>query len=225
MQLGKPVAVFPDPLCDEDPSVCARFARLTRRALVTAKNRERRGIAHAVEPATEQQALGAVGLGATRGVHVLHLRDHGDPVPFRDRLAEPACPHHLAQFWRIASPTCETFLVTLDAGRRLAVPDQGAVGQRSDTDRVPDGLQLEERCRFPGALVVGAPADHPLHVLGGQALELGDVSVFPGHVQRVHVHVPGQNWCQLRPVAGQDVHDAAGHVGGRERFRQLDRGQ
>ena len=45
--------------------------------------------------------------------------------------------------------------------------------RRSDADRVPDGLQLEERRDLVQALRVGRAEDDALHVLGRGALEVG----------------------------------------------------
>src|SRR2546430_1617707 len=88
---------------------------------------------------------------------------------------------------------------------------------------VPDGLELEEAGDLPGALTVGGAVDDPLHVGGRRALELGDVAVGTRQVERVDVHVRREHRCELALQAGEDVHDAAGDVGGGERLGELHR--
>src|SRR3954465_4152001 len=94
---------------------------------------------------------------------------------------------------------------------------------RSDADGVPDGLQLQEARDLPGALIVGGAADDTLDVVRGESPELGDLAVGAGDVERVHVHVRGEHRPELLAVAGEDVDDAARHVGRGERLGQLDR--
>src|SRR2546421_4541695 len=86
---------------------------------------------------------------------------------------------------------------------------------------MPDGLQLEEAGDFPGALAVGGAVDDALHVGGRGALELGDVAVRTRQVERVDVHVRGENRCELALQAGEDVHHAAGDVRGGKRLGEL----
>ena len=49
----------------------------------------------------------------------------------------------------------------------------------------------------PRALPVGRAADDALDVVGREPLELGGVAVGAGEVERVHVHVRGEDRRQL----------------------------
>ena len=51
------------------------------------------------------------------------------------------------------------------------------------------------------------------------------LAVGAGDVERVHVHVAGEDRRELVAEAGEDVDDAAGHVRGRDRLGELDRGE
>ena len=59
-------------------------------------------------------------------------------------------------------------------GDRLAEPALASHGRKYLlADRVPDGLELEERGDLPRALRVRVASDDALHVVGGRTLELG----------------------------------------------------
>src|ERR1700745_3037311 len=60
------------------------------------------------------------------------------------------------------------------------------------TDRVPDGLELEERRDLPRALGVRLPVDDPLDVVCRGPLEVGRVAVGAREVEGVDVHVGGE---------------------------------
>src|SRR4051794_36407571 len=91
-----------------------------------------------------------------------------------------------------------------------------------DADRMPDGLQLEERRDLPRALLVRGAVDDPLHVLCGQLLELLGLTVRTREVDRVDVHVPGKPGRELFPVAREEVYDAAGDIGRGKHLGELD---
>ena len=62
-------------------------------------------------------------------------------------------------------------------------------------------------------------------VRGGLLGGLPEVVRDPPPVDGVDVHVRGERWHELRPVAGEDVDDAARDVRGREHLGERDRGQ
>src|SRR5687768_13674471 len=88
---------------------------------------------------------------------------------------------------------------------------------------MPDGLELEERGYVIRALAIRFPTHDALHVLRTKALELRDVAVATGEVERGHIHVRREPRRELLPEAGEDVDDARRNVGGGETFRELDR--
>src|SRR2546421_3436622 len=131
------------------------------------------------------------------------------------RMATPSAPASSAA--RAASAS-ETVAIT-----EIASPSEIAWLKRRgpatcrwtlDADRVPDGLQLEERLDLPRALVVRLPVYDALDVVGGEPLQLGARAVGAREVERVDVHVAGEPGRQLLLVAREDVDDAAGELGG-----------
>src|SRR6185312_12167013 len=92
-------------------------------------------------------------------------------------------------------------------------------------DRVPDGLELEERGDLPGALRVRIPVDHALHVVCGRSLEVCGAAVGARDVDGVDVHVRGQPRGQLVAATGQQIARPAWHIGGGKRLCELDRGE
>src|SRR5207247_6750963 len=90
------------------------------------------------------------------------------------------------------------------------------------TDRVPDGLELEERGDLPWALRVGVTAYDALHVVGRRALELGRGPVGPRDVEGVDVHVRGEPRRQLSAITGEEIDRPAQNVRRGERLSQLD---
>src|SRR5207248_453861 len=82
----------------------------------------------------------------------------------------------------------------------------------SHPDRMPDRLELEERRDLVRALPVGFAADDPLHVLRTEPLELREIAVGAGDVERDHVHMRRELRRELLAQAGDDVHDARWYV-------------
>src|SRR5262245_12028106 len=90
-------------------------------------------------------------------------------------------------------------------------------------DRVPDGLELEERGDLPRALRVRLAVHDALDVVRRRALEVRRAAVGAREVERVHIHMRGKPRRKLPAPAGKEVDDAARDVGGRERLGELDR--
>src|SRR5207253_10555652 len=93
-----------------------------------------------------------------------------------------------------------------------------SVPTSSHPDRVPDGLELEERRDLVGTLVIGLSADDPLHVLCAEPLELGDITVRAREVERDHIHVRRDRGRELATQARDDVRDSRRNVGGGKTF-------
>ena len=116
------------------------------------------------------------------------------------------------------------------AGMRSARAAAG-VPACSGAHRVPDGLELHQRRDLVGALgLVGegvdvagpdAPASRsrPRGASASASVGRGDAR----HVDRVHVHVAGEPGDELVGQPGEDVHDAARDVRGREHLAERDR--
>lgn len=71
-------------------------------------------------------------------------------------------------------------------------PQTSSVLLRSHPYRMPDGLELEESGDVVRALAIGLPAHDALHVLRTEALELRDISVATGEVERGDIHMRGE---------------------------------
>src|SRR5262249_56630054 len=90
-------------------------------------------------------------------------------------------------FWRASTQTRQA-----QPGRGIVTaPPEPRIStlKCSDADRVPDGLQLEERRDLVEALRVGRAEDDALHVLGRRALEVGAEAVGAGEVDCLYVHL------------------------------------
>src|SRR5438552_3520180 len=77
---------------------------------------------------------------------------------------------------------------------------------------MPDGLELEEGGDVVGALPVRFAADHALHVLRPEALELGGVAVAAGEVQRGYVHMRREPRRELLAPRLHHLGDAVEHL-------------
>ena len=92
-------------------------------------------------------------------------------------------------------------------------------------DRVPDRLQLQEGARSPTGSARCCARTTRLTFSAASTSSAADVVVGAGDVDRVHVHVRREHRRELGAVAGEQVDDAAGQVGGRDRLGELERGQ
>src|SRR6266849_920182 len=69
------------------------------------------------------------------------------------------------------------------------VEHRPAVDDHLHPDRMPDGLQLEERGDVVRALRIGAAANDPLDVLRAELFQVRGVAVGPREIERGDVHV------------------------------------
>ena len=183
-------------LDDDQAGVGAGRARVLRRRVAAEEDRKVGRVADSVDRGHDREALGALLLGRSSAVGVADEGDDRDPVPFRDRLAERPSPGHCAD------PTCGYVPIgcqTVFSSRKAAISH---------------GLWLGRRA-----------VDDALDVLGRELLELGREAVGAGDVDRVDVHVGGEPRRELGALAGEDVDDAAGDVGGGEHLAELDGGE
>src|SRR5688572_22010723 len=116
----------------------------------------------------------------------------------------------------ISAPASLTFAGTGE-------PHTSSVLLSSHAYRMPDGLELEERGDVVGALAVGLATHDALHVLRAKTLELRDIPVATGQVERGHIHVRREPGRQLLPQPREDVDHARRNVGGRQTFGEFDR--
>src|SRR5215475_3531938 len=92
-----------------------------------------------------------------------------------------------------------------------------------NADRMPDRLELEEGGDLPRGLDVRGAAMDALDAVRREPLELSDLAVGAGEVERVDVDVRCQPRRELGTMTGHHVDRTAGNVGRRDRFAQLDR--
>src|SRR5919197_1192618 len=152
------------------------------------------------------------------------------PVALRSMSCEAAAALGRAAATIAAATTSRRVRVPKTIPRRrdrAGTKSESALGRGKESDAywVPDRLELEEGQDLPRALGVGGAVDDALDVRGGGALELGDVAVRTGQVERVHVHVGREHRRELPLQTGEDVNDAAGDIGGGVRLGELDRSE
>ena len=81
-------------ICDDEQTrVRARAHGCVGGACAAPQQRQLRRVADAVDRGADDDCLRTLSLGGACGFDVVHLDEHRDPVPFRDRLAESACGH------------------------------------------------------------------------------------------------------------------------------------
>src|SRR5207247_11253955 len=88
-------------------------------------------------------------------------------------------------------------------------------------DRMPDGLQLEERGDLVRTLRIGPRPHDPLHVLCAEPLELRDIAVRPRDIEREHVHMRRDRRRELTTKYGDDVHITGQNISDRTNFCSL----
>ncbi len=97
--------------------------------------------------------------------------------------------------------------------------------KRSDADRVPDGLQLEERRDVPALCPSAWPRTTRLTLSAAARSRSAPRPSAPVRSIAFTSMCAASHGAELGAVAGQEVDDAAGHVGGREHLGELDRGE